>query len=194
MPKKVKDGDKITAWLATQPAEIHQEFKDLFAKYYYSIPVVHDYLTSRGCHVSLATLYRWRSQNVVSAAQASLLNASTQEYSGINALGIAEALLAQLYKVTEQYSKIIDENKEEISLQQAIAGLPNTVREIRSLTQQVQTTTWHLDYESAILQGAARIMEVALQTAKDTAEEPYTIKLLEDSMLRVKEELKKVTP
>jgi inosine/xanthosine triphosphate pyrophosphatase family protein len=68
------------------------------------------------------------------------------------------------------------------------------VREIRSLTQQVQTTTWHLDYESAILQGAARIMEVALQTAKDTAEEPYTIKLLEDSMLRVKEELKKVTP
>jgi hypothetical protein len=194
VPKKVGDGNKVDAWLSTQSEETKTEFRQLCAKYYHNITHIHTYLTSRGCQVGVSTLYKWRNANIIAGPQAELLNAVTKDFSGVDPLAVSEALLAKLYAVADQYTQIIDENKEQLTLQHAIMGLPNTVRELRSLTQQIQSTTWHIDFETAVLQGACRLVEIALQTVKDTGEEPFVIKLMEDSMLRVKEELKRVNP
>lgn len=154
------------------------------------------YLVERGCQVGISTVYAWVAQNIPPGEEALLLNAESGQYSGIDTVNCLESIYALLYKAATQAARILERDGEDITLNQALMAFPQYTREMRSIADLLEKTKTYLDFESAVLSGAARMVEIILNmpTVRDTNDEDHFKEVLQSALLQVKEELKSASP
>jgi hypothetical protein len=183
----------IDQWLAGITEAERDEWAVHCKQNYHSVSALHAYLIERGVNCHVSTVYHWRTRNVAPGLEAAEINQENSEASGIDSLLVCNKLLANLHKVAAEYYRVIDEESDAISLNQAILSLPAISREMRAVAALVHGTNWQLDFESATMQGAVRAIEIMLASAKNHPEEPYIRKLAEGAILQLKEETKNAT-
>jgi len=189
-----KGSSIISTWLKGLSEEDRDEFLSYCKRNYHNASAIHGYLLERGCDVGLSTVYLWKGANIFPGDEAVLINTENESYTGVDPLLVANRLLAVLHKTALEYYRVIEEERTALTLNQATMGLPQVTREARAVASMIQSSNWKFDFEGTILQGAVRVVEIALMMVKDQSEEPYVRKLMEAAMLQVKEELKRATP
>jgi len=182
--------DIISLWLKKQPEQKQKEFYDYAKKHYHHKRDVHNFLAESGLEVHEHTVYKWMSKHVLPGDQAQFFNAGNSAFQGVDLVPALEAMFAKMVLISKKYVDVI-EDADEVSIEQAIANLPLTMREVRSVAEVAHKLKTTIDVETLILSGASRMMELVMNSpsVKDKPEEMFIYKTMEAALMRVIEEV-----
>jgi hypothetical protein len=161
--------DEIRLEMSKSAPEQLAEFERL-CKYKASIRTLWSYLNEHGYNVHQSSVWQWWHATFPIGEQAKQINALTLEFGGLDTDSLLQATLAQAVLT---FNQIRDRLKEvgvsEVRPTALLGTLPAMMREIRSLTEQINNREYVTDARELELAGAYTVLAELELTFKDTA-------------------------
>lgn len=160
-------------WSKEQP-ELLAEFEDL-CKYRASIQTLWSFLNDHDQSVSRASVWQWYHATFPVGEEAKKINAIALQYGGLDTANLLNATLAAaILTFNDVRSQLESVGVAEIKTETLLAMMPSLIREIRSLTDQIDSRQIIVDRHELELAGAYTILAELELTFKDTAfEQPF---------------------
>jgi hypothetical protein len=166
--------DEIRLALSKESPELLAEFDNL-CKYRASIHDLWAFLNDHGHQVHRSSVWQWYHATFPVGEEAKKINAIALQYGGLDTANLLNATLAAAILT---FNEVRDEIKligvKGVKPEALLAMVPSLIREIRSLTDQIDSRQIITDRHELELAGAYTVLAELELTFKDTAfEQPF---------------------
>lgn len=160
--------------LSKSDPEALAEFENL-CKYRASIPTLWRFLNDAGHKVHQSSVWQWFHATYPIGEEAKKINAIVLEFGGLDTDNLLNAaLVAAMLTLNEVRTAIATHGMDKLKPEALLSSLPGLIREIRSLTDQINSRQLITDRHELEVAGAYTVLAEMELTFKDTAfEQPF---------------------